>query len=122
MNALIIFATEPLRLATFYAAVLSGSVTNSSEHLIDVHGPNSRVTILRMSGSSDNQGDVPLAREEVALKPVFDVDDIDVALRAVENWGGVITERNIQHEGHGHLDVLDPEGNFIQLRSLTPSK
>ncbi len=70
MNALIIFATEPLRLATFYAAVLSGSVTNSSEHLIDVHGPNSRVTILRMSGSSDNQGDVPLAREEVALKPV----------------------------------------------------
>jgi len=121
MNALVIFAAEPHQMATFYAAVLSGTVANSSEHPLTVQGPNCSVTILNMSGSSDNDGDVLSAREEVALKPVFEVGDIDVALRAVENWGGVITERSFEYEGSDFVDVLDPEGNVVQLRSCTPA-
>jgi predicted enzyme related to lactoylglutathione lyase len=48
---------------------------------------------------------------------VFDVDSLRAALEAVERNGGVVTGRTFSIDGLTRHDVLDPDGNIIQLRS-----
>lgn len=59
----------------------------------------------------------PKARDNSAIKPVFDVDSLQAALEAVELHGGVVTERTFSMNGLTRHDVLDPDGNVVQLRS-----
>jgi predicted enzyme related to lactoylglutathione lyase len=122
MNALVIFAAQPQRLATFYAEVLEASVTSSSEQLFDVRGAHAQLTILKMSDEYGEAGETSAPREDVALKPVFTVSDIALALKAVRENDGVVTERSFHYEGLEHCDVVDPEGNVVQLQSHNPAQ
>jgi predicted enzyme related to lactoylglutathione lyase len=45
------------------------------------------------------------------------VDSLHTALEAVELNGGVATGRTFSMDGLTRHDVLDPDGNVIQLRS-----
>ena len=58
----------------------------------------------------------PTPRENVSLKPVFDVVSLEHALGGVEAMGGVVTSRGFTLDGLTRRDVLDPDGNIIQLR------
>lgn len=61
----------------------------------------------------------PEPREDAAIKPIFDVESLEVALEAVEAKGGVITHHTFTLNGLVRRDVLDPDGNVIQLRCRT---
>jgi predicted enzyme related to lactoylglutathione lyase len=51
------------------------------------------------------------------MKPVFDVKSLSKAEEQVTLRGGVVTKVTFTIDGLTRRDVLDPEGNVIQLRS-----
>jgi predicted enzyme related to lactoylglutathione lyase len=59
----------------------------------------------------------PISRDDSALKPVFEVGSLSSALQRVAENGGVVTGRTFRFDGLTRHDILDPDGNVIQLRS-----
>lgn len=59
----------------------------------------------------------PIPREESAMKPVFDVQSLSYALEQVSILGGLVTDRTFTMDGQTRRDIVDPEGNVVQLRS-----
>ena len=51
------------------------------------------------------------------MKPVFDVESLSIALERVTPLGGIVTERTFTVDGLTRRDIVDPEGNVVQLRS-----
>lgn len=62
----------------------------------------------------------PRRREEVAIKPVFEVPSIDVARTVVDDHGGALNPPagEWRFRGWRACDGQDPEGNVFQLREL----
>ena len=123
MNTLVIFAVNVKALASFYEAVLGLSPTpklgdtkkdirlggKSVELLIHSIPPRIAKTIVIKSP--------PAPRDIAAMKPVFDVKSLSKAEEQVTLRGGVVTKVTFTIDGLTRRDVLDPEGNVIQLRS-----
>ena len=110
------------RLADFYEAVLGVTPTNDGSG--DIRLRNDREEVLvhsvpagvaRPSPSSPHQKpeiDPRSSRSSMSTRS-------DAALEAVERNRGVVTGRTFTVEGLTRHDVLDPDGNVIQLRSPT---
>lgn len=69
---------------------------------------------------SEYAAEVPLESQlpqqsEVAIKPVFRVDSIDVAIARVAASFATFTDETAIHGGFTYVDGCDPEGNVIQL-------
>jgi len=125
MSALVIFAVNVKALASFYEAVLGLSPapqagdTNKDirlarkgvELLIHSIPPRISKTIVIKSP--------PVPRDIAAMKPVFDVKSLPKAEEQVTLRGGVVTKVTFTLNGITRRDVLDPEGNVIQLRSAS---
>jgi predicted enzyme related to lactoylglutathione lyase len=58
-----------------------------------------------------------MPREVAAMKPVFDVKSLASAVEHVSLLGGIITDRTFTLDGLTRRDIVDPEGNVVQLRS-----
>jgi predicted enzyme related to lactoylglutathione lyase len=120
MGSLVIFSVDTHRLADFYEAVLGVAPTNDGSD--DIRLRNDREEVLvhsvpaRVAMTISIQSP-PEARDSSPIKPVFDVDSLQAALEAVELNGGVVTERTFSIDGLTRHDVLDTDGNVIQLRS-----
>jgi catechol 2,3-dioxygenase-like lactoylglutathione lyase family enzyme len=56
--------------------------------------------------------DPPRAREETPMKLVFHTSDMDQACARLETIGATLLEPRVS----GARDVLDPEGNVLQLK------
>jgi predicted enzyme related to lactoylglutathione lyase len=64
----------------------------------------------------------PAPRENSALKPVFEVQSLSRTLQRVEENGGVVTSFTFRLGGITRHDILDPDGNIIQLRSSSATE
>jgi predicted enzyme related to lactoylglutathione lyase len=120
MGSLVIFSVDVRRLADFYQAVLGLTPTNDDSD--DIRLRNDREEVLVHSVSARVAKTItihspPKARDSSPIKPVFDVESLHAALEAVELNGGVATGRTLNLDGLTRHDVLDPDGNVIQLRS-----
>ena len=125
MGALVIFAVNVKTLASFYEAVLGLSPAPQSgdtkkdirlggkgvELLIHSIPPRISKTIVIKSP--------PVPRDIAAMKPVFDVKSLPKAEEQVALRGGVVTKVTFTLNGVTRRDVVDPEGNVIQLRSAS---
>jgi len=123
MDTLVIFAVKVKALASFYEAVLGLSPTprpsdnkkdirlggKGLELLIHSIPPRIAKTIVIKSP--------PAPRDIAAMKPVFDVKSLSKSEEQVTLRGGVVTKVTFTLDGLTRRDVLDPEGNVIQLRS-----
>ncbi len=56
------------------------------------------------------------ANEEVAIKPVLTVDSIDAAMSRTSHTLASFGSNLGQYGGFSYLDVIDPEGNIIQIQ------
>jgi predicted enzyme related to lactoylglutathione lyase len=122
MGALVIFSVNVRRAAAFYEAVLgalsvvelSGDIrlVNDQDEVLIHSLPETIAATIQISTP-------PAARDGTPIKPVFDVESLDVALEGVSNKGGVVTGRSFSDGGLERHDVLDPDGNVIQLRAPT---
>jgi catechol 2,3-dioxygenase-like lactoylglutathione lyase family enzyme len=66
------------------------------------------------------RGTVPLtaqltAQQEVVIKPVFVVTDIAAARKSINDTFGTVQGSEKTYGVFTYLDVVDPEGNVIQL-------
>jgi catechol 2,3-dioxygenase-like lactoylglutathione lyase family enzyme len=119
MSSLVVFSINVRRLAAFYETVLGARPIDESTG--DVRLINERDEVLIHSIPKKISKDIkitspPAPRENSALKPVFDVVSLERALESVEATGGVVTSRGFSFDGMTRRDVLDPDGNIIQLR------
>jgi predicted enzyme related to lactoylglutathione lyase len=122
MNALVIFSVNVKAMADFYQAVLGFArdprpgdskkdvrLGKDGQELL-IHSIPARIAKTIALESP------PVAREDSAMKPVFDVDSLANALEQVTQRGGIVTERTFTLDGLTRHDIVDPEGNIVQLR------
>jgi len=119
MSSLVIFSINVRRLAAFYETVLGAEPLEESSG--DIRLINERDEVLIHSIPEKFSKDVaitspPEPRDRSPLKPVFDVASLDRSLSGVEATGGVVTSRGFSLGGLTRRDVVDPDGNVIQLR------
>jgi predicted enzyme related to lactoylglutathione lyase len=64
----------------------------------------------------------PKRRDDVALKPTFVVDDLEVVRAAAKTNGGYLKpiKQAWRIRGYIVLDGTDPEGNVIQFKQVDP--
>ena len=119
MSSLVVFSQDVPRLAAFYEAVLDASSSHDSWGGIRLLGESVEMLVHPVPLGAADIGEAPTPaepREDCAIKPVFDLASFDGALVAVVANGGVDTGRSFGIEGFTLHDVVDPDGNVIQLR------
>jgi predicted enzyme related to lactoylglutathione lyase len=119
MASLVIFSVDVVRCAAFYEKVLG--LQAKLERSADIRLTGDREEVLIHSVPKGIAKNIkinvpPSPRENSALKPVFDVTSLQIALNQVRMSGGVVTDQTFTLEGLTRHDVLDPDGNVIQLR------
>jgi predicted enzyme related to lactoylglutathione lyase len=120
MGALVIFARDVSRLAAFYESVLSLNPFEDSWGGIRLLDDKEEILIHPIPKAIAKTIDIqtpPRARENTAIKPVFNVVSLSACLEEVQRRGGVVTDQTFSLDGLTRHDVLDPEGNVVQLRS-----
>jgi predicted enzyme related to lactoylglutathione lyase len=114
--SLVLFAADVPRVVAFYAHVLDLEPREEPWGGVTLEVEASSILIHPMHGAaSTDRGGRP--REDAALKACFDVADLDRARLAVVTNGGSLTDRSFEAGAVTHLDVVDPEGNVLQLRA-----
>ena len=114
-----IFSPDVPRLARFYEAVLAAEEVDPSGSDIRLRTRSDEVLIhsLPKKAAARMVRHVPpVPREDSPLKPVFTVESLPLALQHVEAHGGMVTSRTFQLDGLTRHDVVDPDGNVVQLR------
>ena len=117
-----IFAVDVNRVANFYQAVLGvspcpGEGDNKKDLRLCKEGEEILIhSIPAHIAKTISVQSPPIAREDSAMKPVFNVSSLSESLEQVSVKGGVVTTMNFTLDGLTRHDVLDPEGNVIQLR------
>jgi hypothetical protein len=126
MSSLVIFALNVKTLGNFYKGVLSISPTpRPGDSKKDIRlGKNGEELLIhsipnRIAKSIVIQSP-PVPRDNMAMKPVFDVESLSIALERVTQMGGIVTEQTFTLDGLTRRDIVDPEGNVVQLRSSVP--
>jgi catechol 2,3-dioxygenase-like lactoylglutathione lyase family enzyme len=122
MASLVIFSVDVSRLARFYEDVLGVKPLSEASGDIRLGGNREEVLIHSIPDAIATDIEIstpPASRSGSALKPVFDVTSLDFALDAVQSAGGEVTDRTFSFDGLTRHDVLDPDGNIIQLRCHT---
>jgi predicted enzyme related to lactoylglutathione lyase len=122
MGALVIFSSDVTRMARFYGAVLDARPSVEASGDIRLLNDRDEVLIHSIPAGRARTIDVrspPEARGASPVKPVFDVGSLGAVLDVVRATGGVVTHHRFSIDGLTRQDVLDPEGNVIQLRSRT---
>ena len=119
MSSLVIFTVNVGRLASFYEAVLDARPLVEASGDIRFVGGSGEVfihSIPKKIARTIEISSPPKARDGFPIKPVFDVDSLESMLEMVRATGGVVTDFQFTLDGLTRRDVLDPDGNVIQLR------
>lgn len=116
MSAIVLWVSDINRQANFYSALLDAPITDKSEEFCAVgHERNTVFLHLlpeRYRVSSD--GLVP-AQEQVAIKPVFEVESIHEAIARATALELRVSGNVAKYGEVSYQDCLDPEGNVIQI-------
>jgi len=120
VGAIVIFTPDVNRLAAFYEKVLPA--TPVYEETGDCRLRSSSDEVVVHSIPKSHAKDIvittpPTPRTDTALKPVFDVVSLSASLAQVEAGGGIVTDHTFSYQGLTRHDVVDPDGNVVQLRS-----
>jgi predicted enzyme related to lactoylglutathione lyase len=122
MSALVIFSVDVRHLAMFYQRVLEATAVTEPSGDVRLLAASDEIlihSIPKKIAAGVSITTPPVPRDTAALKPVFEVRSLSSTLQRVGENGGVVTNRTFRFEGLTRHDILDPDGNVIQLRSPT---
>ncbi len=122
MGALVVFSVNVGRMAAFYEAILGARPLVESSGDIRLVSDREEIVLHSIPEDIARTIDIsspPVPRDGLPIKPVFDLDSLESALGVVQAKGGVVTDRGFSLDGLTRHDVLDPDGNVIQLRGRT---
>lgn len=113
----VIFASEPSRLARFYAAVTGMAIVLADEGLIVMESGAFQLLIHALAGEPVPEGPAA-AREDSYIKPFFPVASLAETRERAATLGGVLRPASQEWEARGFraCEGVDPEGNVIQFR------
>ena len=124
-QALCVFAKNVEKVSLFYQQALGLKVEVSDKTHDLLVGQNCEVVVHAISKAYAQSIEIespPKRRDDVALKPTFVVDDLEVVRAAAKANGGYLkpTKQAWLIRGFIVLDGCDPEGNVIQFKQLNP--
>ena len=119
MGAVVIFSVNVSKMASFYEKVLAATATKEGNDVrLRTETDELVIHSIPKAIAKDINIDIPpRRRSETPIKPAFDVKSLSEALEEVIPAGGVDTKYSFTHNGLDRHDILDPEGNVVQLRS-----
>ena len=124
-QALCVFAKQVDKVSLFYQQALGLKVEVSDKTHDLLVGQNYEVVVHAISKAYAQSIEIelpPKRRDDVALKPTFVVDDLEVVRAAAKANGGFLKpiKQAWRIRGFFVLDGYDPEGNVIQFKQLDP--
>jgi len=124
-QALCVFAKQVDKVSLFYQQALGLKVEVSDKTHDLLVGQNYEVVVHAISKVYAQSIEIelpPKRRDDVALKPTFVVDDLEVVRAAAKANGGFLKpiKQAWRIRGFIVLDGYDPEGNVIQFKQLDP--
>ena len=124
-QALCVFAKQVDKVSLFYQQALGLKVEVSDKTHDLLVGQNYEVVVHAISKAYAQSIEIespPKRRDDVALKPTFVVDDLEVVRAAAKANGGFLKpiKQAWRIRGYIVLDGTDPEGNVIQFKQVDP--
>ena len=124
-QALCVFAKQVDKVSLFYQQALGLKVEVSDKTHDLLVGQNYEVVVHAISKAYAQSIEIelpPKRRDDVALKPTFVVDDLEVVRAAAKTNGGFLKpiKQAWRIRGFIVLDGYDPEGNVIQFKQVDP--
>jgi predicted enzyme related to lactoylglutathione lyase len=124
-QSLCVFAKKIEKVSLFYQQALGLKVEVSDKSHDLLVGQNYEVVVHAISKAYAQSIEIespPKRRDDVALKPTFVVDDLEVVRAAAKTNGGYLKpiKQAWRIRGYIVLDGTDPEGNVIQFKQVDP--
>lgn len=118
MSKVVLWVSDLEAQIKFYSSLLGLTVCVRDEGFAELS--NAANSVLLHELPVEYRAPVPLieqlpAQDEVAIKPVFLVDDLESARARVKDSLATFPRDEVTHGTAKYLDVVDPEGNVIQL-------
>ena len=125
LQALCIFAKNVNQVSLFYQQALGLKVQASDKTHDLLVGQHHEVVVHAISKAYAQSIEIespPNRREDVALKPIFVVEDLELVRAAAKTHGGYLKpiKQAWRIRGYIVLDGSDPEGNVIQFKQVDP--
>ena len=125
MSKIVLWVSDLTAQADFYAKLLGVQIKHQTDAFAELSSDSNSVLLHLLP--AEYREATPLAiglpaQEEVAIKPVFSVPSIDAAKSAVGDTFARFGEAASTFGEHAYLDVVDPEGNVIQLQERLAAK
>jgi predicted enzyme related to lactoylglutathione lyase len=124
-QSLCVFAKNVEKVSLFYQQALGLKVQVSDKTHDLLVGQNYEVVVHAVSKAYAQSIEIdspPKRRDDVALKPAFVVDDLEMVRAAAKANGGFLKpiKQAWRIRGFIVLDGWDPEGNVIQFKQVDP--
>lgn len=119
----VVYVLDLPRLAAFYAAVLGLAQRHADDTHAVLQSPDFQLVLHAIPPAIARDIRIavpPVAREDTPIKLFFTVDALARAQAQVRRLGGVADAPAWDGPGFHAADVLDPEGNVLQLREPRP--
>jgi catechol 2,3-dioxygenase-like lactoylglutathione lyase family enzyme len=118
MSKVVLWVSDLDSQMSFYANLLGLAVDMRDEGFAELSSAVNSVLLHELP--IEYRAAVPLieqlpAQDEVAIKPVFLVEDTEAARDRVKHSLATFPRDEVIHGAAKYLDVVDPEGNVIQL-------
>ena len=125
LQSLCIFSKNVEQVSLFYQQALGLKVLASDNTHDLLVGQNHEVVVHAISKAYAQSIEIespPKRRDDVALKPVFVVDNLEAVRAAAKVNGGYLKplKQAWRIRGYIVLDGCDPEGNVIQFKQVDP--
>lgn len=117
----VIYVGDLARIRRFYEACFGWSLVDEGHRYCGLRSHAGLVTLVETADARVETSSAP-RRSVSAIKLVVEVDSIDDAIAAVVAAGGRIdsADHAWTFRGRRHHDVIDPEGNVLQLLETAP--
>jgi catechol 2,3-dioxygenase-like lactoylglutathione lyase family enzyme len=118
MTKIVLWVSDLDAQIAFYSNLLELKLAGRESGFAELTGPGNSVMLHELP--LEYRATLPLtaqlpAQTEVAIKPVCQVADLDAARERLAGTLAKAAAEDFTHGQSSYLDVLDPEGNIIQL-------
>lgn len=121
MSKIVLWVSDLVTQQAFYEALLGVSNSYQSEGFSSI--TNDANTVLLHKLPQEYRVETPIRQQlpiqsEVAIKPIFRVESIESALVNIVGTLATIRGEKVLYGQSTYLDIVDPEGNVIQIEEI----
>jgi predicted enzyme related to lactoylglutathione lyase len=115
MSRIVLWVSDINHQADFYSALFDASPKSSTAEYSEISDGHNAVLLHALPEQYRTPAAALQVQEEVAIKPIFSVSNIEDAQSRVARFNVRFGSRKNIYGDIAYLDCIDPEGNVIQL-------